>query len=106
MRAVREPASLRGLFHVPESLPERFIGAPKLQLTYPRRVDEHSALGQKDQLARGGRVSAPVVGGADLAHLLALFAQEPVHEGRFAHSGWAEQHRGLSRTEIRGKLAE
>ena len=49
---------------------------------------------------------AAIIVRANVPHLLALLTQDPVHQGRLAHSRRAKQDRGLSRSEIRVERVE
>ena len=57
-------------------------------------VDEHAAVGQRDQLARDRGVTTALVADSDRAGLLAPASEQGVHDGRLAGAGGAQQDGG------------
>ncbi len=82
------------------------IRAGHLERADARRVDEHRAAGQGEQLAMGRRVAAPRVGCPDLAGRLALLAQQRVQQRRLADARRPEHDRRSPGAEERSEVAD
>jgi len=99
--------ALRGeLVDVGEGAFQALRGVPELKFAHAGRVDEDAAAGDEEKLARGGGVAATVVGLANGAGELAVFAEDGVDEGGFADAGGAEKGAGASVADYLAEFGE
>jgi len=93
---VGEPAVLGQLLDVGEGQRQALVRLVQADPAQPRRVDDHSAAGQEQQLPVHRGVPSAPVGLADPAGGHERAARQGVDQRRLAGPGPSEQHRGLA----------
>ena len=89
-----KPARVGKLLDVRERERDAFLGSGEAERAKSGGVDEHAAVGQRDQLTRDRRVTPALVADADRAGFLPLPSHQGVHDRRLPCSGGPEQDGG------------